>query len=381
MEPITEKIKLIYILLIRQISKTLFLIPQRNNQVLFESFSGEGYSCNPKYISEALKEKYGESIRIIWAIKDEVMLPKDVIPCKFRSLKHLIYRITSKVYVCNYLQLTEIPKRKTQIEIQTWHGGGCYKKIGNEETARGFAYIVRRNMQVKETDYFIASSKYFEDEVIRKQLGYSGKVLQIGMPRNDCFFRDIDMERIHRLKEKLKICLDDFVVLYAPTWREGLDSYSSIDCEMLKRSVKKRFGKNATILFRAHIYGKENSNEMINVSSYPDMQELLYMSDALITDYSSSMWDYSITEKPCFLYVPDLERYTGQRGFDKDIHLWGFPVCENNKQLCDAIDNFDKEKFEALMKKHQEDLETYEHGSATEAVVKLISGICELRWK
>lgn len=93
MEPISEKLKLIYLLVIRQIRKIFFVLPIKKNRVMFESFSGDSYGCNAKYISIMLKEKYGD------------------------------------------------------IEIQTWHGGCCYKKIGNEEKARGIAYIIRRNIQ------------------------------------------------------------------------------------------------------------------------------------------------------------------------------------------------------------------------------------------
>lgn len=375
-ETIIEKIKLGYIVLQRFVLRITFLIPMKKNRVIFESFSGDGYNCNPKYISQSLIKKYGNRIEVVWALKDEKLLPEGALFTRYRSLDHLIKRITSKVYVCNFLQAVEIPKRKGQVEIQTWHGGGCYKKVGSEEKARGGAYIIRRKLHVNETDYFIASSKFFEDRVIRKQLAYKGNVLSIGMPRNDCLFGKLDKNRINEIRDRAGIDRDVYAVLYAPTWREGLDKYDALDYELIAQAFSKRFNKKALMIFRAHLYGKEKAENVLDLTSYPDMQELLYACDALITDYSSSMWDFSITGKPCLLYTPDLDRYIEQRGFDKDIYSWGFPVCKTNSQMYETIIGFNEKEFILLMDKHQKDLGSYEKGNATEQVVGLIASLC-----
>ena len=375
-EPFLDKLKLAYIMFLRVIGHILFILPVKKNRVLFESFSGDGYNCNPKYISQRLLEKYTDQIEVIWALKDEKKCPEGAIFCKWRSFDHFIKRITSRVYVCNYLQAIEIPKRKTQTEVQTWHGGGCYKKVGSEEKARGSAYVIRRQMHVKETDYFITSSKYWEDEVMRKQFGYTGNALEIGMPRNDCLKGKPDLKRVQEIRRKAGIEPDSFAVLYAPTWREGLDKYDSIDYMAIREAFEKRFGKETQMLFRAHVYGKEKVEDVLDLTSYPDMQELLYACDALITDYSSSMWDFSITEKPCFLYVPDLQRYIDQRGFDMDINQWGFPVCETNQDLDERITGFSVEDHAAKMRRHQQMLGSFENGDATDKVIELIASLC-----
>lgn len=381
MEPISEKVKFLYIVALRNIRKILFLLPVKKNRVIFESFSGDGYSCNPKYISQQLKETYGDAVEVVWAVKDGVETPENVIACKYRGWKHLLYRITSRVYVCNFLQAVEIPKRKAQIEIQTWHGGGCYKKIGNEEKLRDDAYTKRRDMHVAETDYFIVSSAYWEQDVCRKQLGYTGKVLEIGMPRNDCLIEAPDAEKRALIRKKAGIAENSFAVLYAPTWREGMDTFEPLDYERLRAAFEKRFGKKCEILFRAHVYGKENASSVIDLTNYPDMQELLYACDVLITDYSSSMWDFSLTGRPCFLYVPDLQRYIDQRGFDMDIMTWGFPVCPSNEEFVQQIESFDEAAFRQKMIRHHEMLGSFEKGNATAEAVALIAELCGLQHK
>ena len=102
------------------------------------------------------------------------------------------------------------------------------------------------------------------------------------------------------------------------------------------------------------------------------MQDLLLVCDILITDYSSSIWDYSFTYKPCFLYTTDLEQYTSERGFGRDIYTWGFPVCKNDEELYQAIINFDEDDFRMKMQKHHDDLGSYENGNATQYVCEYL---------
>jgi len=110
----------------------------------------------------------------------------------------------------------------------------------------------------------------------------------------------------------------------------------------------------------------------LDLSGYHDMQDLLAMADVLITDYSSSIWDFSLTLKPCFLFIPDYEDYNRERGFDVLPKKWGFPYAMSNKELLDKIDNFNKEDFIKEMKKHQEKLGSFENGIATKRVIDLI---------
>ena len=92
-----------------------------------------------------------------------------------------------------------------------------------------------------------------------------------------------------------------------------------------------------------------------------------------LSDYSSVIWDYSFTGKPCFLYCYDLERYTDERDFYLPIKRWHFPISKNMDELIRDIDSFDAVLFEKGMQQHHEELDSYEHGDATEKVVNIIS--------
>lgn len=376
----SELAKIIYVKCRRAVNRCFCLLPIKKDRVIFESFSGSTYNCNPKYISEHLERECKGKVEIIWALREPEKHPelkkRGIILCKYRSFQHQLYKLTSKVYVSNFLQASEVAKRRKQIWIQTWHGGGCYKKIGLDSEHSSKVKLYRQAMQVAETDYFIASSRYFEKHVVMRQLGFKGKVLECGMPRNDILCRPPKSDIIAMIRSSIGIPEDVFAVLFAPTWRDGLEKYETIDVQRIKESFEKRFDKPCVMLYRAHLYGNGSANGMIDVTSYEDMQKLLYACDCLITDYSSSMWDYSLTQKPCFLFTPDLEEYSVIRGFDKDIHTWGFPVCTSNDNLAKSIEDFSEADFKQNMRKHHEELKSFERGNAAEYVVDLIKKIC-----
>ena len=178
-----------------------------------------------------------------------------------------------------------------------------------------------------------------------------------------------------KVRDKYALKETDFVVLYAPTYRGPSDQpyfTSRIDVDVLKRALGEKFKKDVKICFRGHYYfEKESGNSKFDrdFSDYPDMQELLCATDMLITDYSSSMWDYSFLYRPCFLFVPDLNDYIESRGFYTDPYSWGFPICRSNEELADKIEKFDEAEFTAAVKKNHEDFGSYEDGVATEKIV------------
>lgn len=354
-------------------------IPIKKGRIVFDSYLGEQFSCNPKALYEFLLQNGSPEFEYIWAFKEPEKYTfltenKNTKIYKYRSFKHKFYSFTAQMIVFNFHRTNEMPSRKGQIRLQTWHGGGCYKKTG-----KGIGYnssihnwVLERQSKYDITHY-VSSSQFFTDEVIRSQYSFNGKILNIGMPRNDLLFSSDEHIR-NSIREKLNVPQDCFAVLYAPTYRDNGAALEPLDTDGLAECVNKRFGKNSVILYRAHRFSENADVEKcVNVSDYPDMQELLLACDMLISDYSSSIWDFSFTEKPCLLYTPDLEKYEKMRGFDKDIHSWGFPVCKDNKELQNSILTFDEEQFRRNMNKHHRDLGSFENGTACREIFKLLS--------
>ena len=110
----------------------------------------------------------------------------------------------------------------------------------------------------------------------------------------------------------------------------------------------------------------------VDVTDYPDMQELLCAADMLITDYSSCMWDFALLERPCLLYVPDLQQYVDARGFFTPIEDWPGLVCETADALYEAARTLDEAHCAQKAREHLQKLGSYESGHAAEQAAERI---------
>ena len=356
-------------------------MPTQSNLVLLESFHGTRLDCNPRAIYEYLQAAFHHRYRYVWVAERpedwaDLAARPDTEVVRYRSSEHWKYACLASVLVTNGPRSNELPARWDQLQIQTWHGGGCYKKVGTAlHTGMPIQrYITER--QFHRYNYFISSSAFFSREVVRGQYAFAGTILECGMPRNDRLVRNDASERVH-IRKELGLSESDALVLYAPTWRDFAGEAQGLDVAAVRAAVVKRFERNVIMAFRGHYFSGFASEDFdCSLNDYRDMQGLLLACDVVITDYSSLIWDYSFTYRPCFLYTPDLAQYEADRGFDVDIHKWGFPVCETTEQLVKAIMDFVGVDFRQRMERHHEALGSFETGHACEAVAHIINEHC-----
>lgn len=289
-----------------------------------------------------------------------------------KSVRGLVYIITAKFMIDNYGVQSYIPVRKEQVIINTWHGGGSYKKPYINHTKRHKKYIEKME---RETTVFLSSCQRFTDCNLKRVKEMSPqKILESGMPRNDLFFHERnDIES--RVKEKLGIPIEKRMVLYAPTFRdEASDENYQIDVEKVLTSCEKRFDGEFVFVVRYHRFAHPEKTAgdklVINANEYDDMQELIYASDVVITDYSSLIWDASLVYKPCFIYATDLPKYLSDRNFYTPISEWPFPLAENLDVLLSNIEQFDEKIYRENVDRHHKDLGSFENGTAGKQVAE-----------
>lgn len=366
----------------RAILLPMRLMPVRKNRVLFVSFRGKQYSCNPRAISECLAQRAENKLEIAWAFHDAPsfrFLEKDGIKVLSDSTFEFIkYALTARVIVTNTYYKPHLPRRKKQYYIRTWHGGGAYKRVGK---AQNLPVLERMfvSMQQQGADLYLSSSEAFSQMTIRDAFGYKGEILECGMPRNDRLVKGESEEARKRVYEYLNLPGDVHLALYAPTYRDNMDKDGRYpDFARMEKALEKRFGGTWKIAYRGHhVYYKNKLRaDILNAGDYMDMQDLLLAADALFTDYSSSIWDMSLMMKPVFLFAPDLDRYRGERDFFTDIHSWPFPLSENDDALEKNILSFDEEKMRSAYEEHHRQLGSFESGNASEMVARRILKIC-----
>lgn len=368
-----EKIKTLKIKCVRFVIRALYFLPIKKNRIVFFSFEGKQYSCNPKAISEYIETTYPGRFEIIWAFnntnKHKYLEKHGIKVVKYKSIKRILLQITAKYSINNTGSYSWLPVRKGQHHINTWHAGGAYKRLQHDPNTD-----YNRKLTAKETTLMISSCKLFTKYNLWEQFSYRGKLLNIGMPRNDILFNKEAMDNKSALvRKKYKIDIKSMVVLFAPTWRYD-GNIPCFDIKKVKSFLEEKYGTEVVVMVRNHSLSDKKYNESLDVSDYEDMQDLLCTADILITDYSSSIWDYSFTYKPCFLYVPDLDKYTAEQGFYTDIHTWGFPLCHNDDELLDMMDHYDENEFRLKMDNHHKLYGSYEKGTATKEFCERMFG-------
>ena len=378
MGPIKLFASYVFSLAARGILSPLKLLPVNKRRVLFVSFRGKQYSCSPKAISEEL-EKADRGLELVWAFHEPerfaFLKERGIKVVGDRSLKFLYYALTSRVVCTNAYYKPFLPRRKSQFYLRTWHGGGAYKRVNYPKGLYG-AYI---KLQQQGASVYLSSSKAFTRMTLRDSFGFSGEVIEKGLPRNDLLVSGKWLKTGEDVKKELgfagkKLCL------YAPTYRDGGRPFPAPDADRLRAALEKRFGGQWVLCCRGH-HVNDASNAFRadkDLSAYGDMQPLLMAADVLVTDYSSSIWDMSLTGKPAFLYCPDLKEYKSERDFYTDIRSWPFPLSQSDEELEKNVLSFDAEKYAEDVKRHHEKLGSAESGNAAGFAAQRILKECGL---
>jgi CDP-glycerol glycerophosphotransferase len=364
--------------------------------IVFDSFMGRQYSDSPKAIYEyMLSQREYEDYEFVWVAKkgEKKCFPKNSRTkiVEYNSNTYKKVYAEAKYWVSNSRLPEYLSKKRGQIYIQTWHGTPL-KKLGFDIEVKGGNAMntvkdIRRKYasDSKRYDYLISPSdfctKHFASIFHLEKRAEIIKTL--GSPRCDKIGK-AKKEEIREIKKALKLPKNKKIILYAPTWRD--DQHKSgvgyiFENELDFEKMQEKFGDKIVILFRAHYFianafdFKKYKDFVFDVSDYPDINDLYNISDALITDYSSVMFDFAILKRPIFFYMYDLEKYKNKlRGFYFSFSNLPGPISTNMDELVrdvgkylDRGDNAEYlEKYEKFNKKFNK----LSDGRATERVVK-----------
>ena len=369
-------------------------LPIEKNKIVFSNFNGASYGCNPKYITEEIirrKLPYD----IVWLVRSvEKEQAKNVFPPQVRlvgygtklALKELA---SAKIWVDNqrknYFLKKGLTKKEGQTYIQTWHGSLGIKKLDADVKAFNNEYkqdwVNRAKLDSSFTDYLLSNSD-FEDKIFRRALWYEHEIVKFGHPRNDIFFKN-NSEVVEKVRKYFNITDDKKILLYVPSFRddEHIDCYK-INYKKILKALNNKFGTEWVCITKLHPRAKKFDNEIIEESDnvidgtfYPDIQELLVASDIAITDYSSCIFDFMLSYKPGFIFATDIEKFNNDRGFYYKLEETPFPIAKNNDELETNILNFDIEKYKAEVRAFIDGKGCIEDGKAASRTVDLIETI------
>ena len=377
-----EKLKLQITIILRSIEKKLDWLPICKNYVCYVTATHHYYSDNMYYVIQALKKHDIGDMNLFWVTKypkyAENAVVDNVKVIKYKSIKHFIIQFFSKIIISDDYLYHGLIIRKKQIYINVWHGGINYKGVG--EKGIYFSDDIQRKrykLANPEPDYMVAGCEAFI-KYIQKAFGYwNTTFIRCGLPRNDIFFSDYNQTN-KKVKKKMG-CDGKKILCYMPTFRKDKMSIISnlFNYKDVLQALNENTGQEWMFVFRSHYYDhgvySDYFKNVIDATEYENVSELLCATDILISDYSSCMWDFGLTQKLCISYVPDSKQFVeNDRGLTEQGFDMPFPKASNTKELIDVILNLDIDGYKEKIIEHKMKVESYETGNASELVSRLI---------
>jgi len=340
--------------------------------ILLNSFGGEQYSDSTKVLYEALlNDKRFEEYRFVWAFDNLSRFNESTCPnvhnsrtklVKIDTLSYFVTALKAKVWISNVnIERGLHFKKKRTIYLNTWHGTAP-KKGGN-------AYKGRKDYDFSYVDILCVDGEYERDVMTQMYNGLEKNMLWCGRPREDELFTFTESDRI-RIKESLSIPENKRIILYMPTWRETVNL--GLDWKLWEKRLSDKY----IVLVRAHHFSKVNifkdltSQFWVDVSDYPNVNELYWIADVLISDYSSAIFDFGLLGRPVISFAKDHDQYMKDYGLFMADWEERFPngVMRTDEQVLDHIDKMDY-LFESSKCKTFVDSIVSHPGSATKACI------------
>lgn len=350
--------------------------------VFVEKYGGHGI-----YISRSLHNLMPD-FQIVWVVSD-LHIPADdyVKKVSATNWKKVINEIeTANIVIYdNKVLSTVYKKREGQVFIQTKHWSSVtLKKFWLDDPSSLYPEQLEKIRELEmNTDYCFVGSE-FDKKTCESGFGFKGDYIKVGSCRSDILF---DNGKIQELKNKYGLNLNKRYILYAPTSRrEGENGINRLkvnsdmpDFESLLHNVKERFGGEWELIIRLHpglsyLAGRFCDMEYIHdFTSVQDGQEIVAITDIMLTDYSSIMFEPAFVNKPVFLYAPDKEEFLEkERGFWINYNELPFPIAETEAELRDNILNFENEVYLQKKDKFMEFYGVNEDGHASERAAEFI---------
>ena len=344
--------------------------------VYLESFYGRAATCNPFAIDRELAAQHPELVRY-WGVTDSsVPVPPGAVTVVRGTREWWDARATARYVVANdWLRRTFVPQ-PFQVVLQTWHGS-MLKRIGLDRSGQSKAKLATIRLEQAKWDVLL-SQNHHSSVILESAYDWHRTLFEEGYPRNDPLTPGSPYAGDGAaIRARLGIRPDQTSVLYAPTWRENQTSMVTfLDLERLSAEL----GDDHVILLRGHSrtmkFGEsvQEVPGVIDVTTYPEVTDLFLAADAMITDYSSVMFDYSVTRRPMIFFVPDMEDYRDSlRGVYFDLsEVAPGPVLSTQDEVVQAIRELDGagERYAAAYDAWVERFNHLDDGHSAERVVR-----------
>lgn len=355
-----QKIILNIVLKIEMFFISVFKI--KKNRITFISLESNLLTSDMKLIYEEIKGKYDIKLCLFHYKKTLLSQFLYFLNC----LKQLYLINTSKIVILhdnNYV-ISHFKRKEVHV-IQLWHACGAIKKFGN---------VIKREYPINNYNTVLATSAYWKKPYSEAFSVKEEDVLPIGLPRTDELFNQKWCSQTkEKLLSKYPQLKDKKIILYAPTFRGNI--YKGFyQVEFDAKKILDQLDDEYVILYKFHPlvgnYKLDDNQKIINMN-HEDTHELFTISDYLISDYSSIIFDYMILNKPILFFVPDYQSYKQDLGVFVELDQLGLPICKNED---DVISNINNNLYQpSTIEELKNTFFKYQDGKSTERIINFIN--------
>ncbi|MGY1719215.1 CDP-glycerol glycerophosphotransferase family protein [Blastococcus sp. SYSU DS0552] len=351
--------------------------------IVYVAFRGH-FSDSPRALYEALLERGVEATHTwLSAPHTQATFPADVETLTFGSPESIAALEGADLVISNDHIPLDWQKRPGTTYLQTWHGT-MLKRIHNDVLWAPEGRLAYLDQDIARWDLLL-SPNAVTTERLRKAFGFTGPIHETGLPRNDLLCSPRREELRTQVRADLGIEPGQTAVLYTPTWRDDLvfEKAASKDFEFAidLEDFSARLGEDHVLLLRLHNMVMDrleivDGSAVRDVCNHPDIRDLYLAADLMVTDYSSTMFDFAITGRPLLFYTYDLENYRDQlRGFYFDLEdVAPGPLVRDSRELVSAIADVDgiRSEYAERYARFQEMFCHLEDGAAAQRVLDLL---------
>ncbi len=345
--------------------------------ILFNSFAGRKYDDSPKeiYIS-MLKDSRFKDCKFVWAFHNpDLFEVKGAEKIKTDTFQYFITAMKARVWITNSSVERGLQfKKKHTLYFNTWHGTPI-KLMGNDIAKDNQSFKLKGKNNI---DVMNSQGKY-ETDIFSRSFGIPiEKFLECGLPRNDELV-ECSQEKKQKIKEKIGLPENKKIILYCPTFRE-YERDEKTGCVLAPpiniNKWQEELGKDFILLFRAHyevakVMNIKENDFVRDMTAYPALNELMIVSDILISDYSSVYFDYSIMNKCMLHFTYDYDAYSEQRGMYFDIRKY-ISGGKTEQEVISILKTLDEDEELGKTKAFREKYVNF-YGNATKCSVDYIA--------
>lgn len=281
------------------------------------------------------------------------------------------YMATSEFFLIDdfYFPVYTVKLRNGTEVVQVWHACGAFKKFGYSTLDKNYGanndYIKHIPIHTNYSHVLVSSkevAKYYAEAFNMDE----ENIDPIGIPRTDIFFDSKKHEEVKlKLYNKYPKLKDKKLILYAPTFRGTSQANARLDIDFDLEKVLENMPFNSILGLKMHPFVKTRIDDtkyenLIDLSDYDNINDILIISDMLVTDYSSVVFEYSLLERPIIFYSPDRDLYKEERDFyyDYDEFVVG-PIINTTDGLISVINegDFNKKRIKAFKEKFFDNLD------------------------